>query len=258
MFMSKVIKNSLGYDSNLYVYQDKEMFNYSVDTILLGNFATVNKKTLRVLDLGTNNGALSIFFSERYSKMKIDAIDIQDKAIELAKKNIKLNKKEEMIFPQLWDFNDFYKHHNKNQMPKYDSVICNPPYYKMDSHLIKQKGQNESILTAMFEYKITLEDIVKGSSKILNQKGFLALVVPIERYVDLCVLMRKYSFEVKRVQIVSPRVGQKPTFSLVEGRYQSGWGTHFLPSLYLHPKDKNKHVYTDEVKELYKPLLFNK
>lgn len=53
------VKNSLGYDNNLFIYQDKTMFNYSIDTILLANLATLNKKTKDVLEIGTNNGALS-------------------------------------------------------------------------------------------------------------------------------------------------------------------------------------------------------
>ncbi len=46
---AKLVKNSLGFDSNLYVFQDKEMFNYSVDTIMLGNFAFLNHKIKRML-----------------------------------------------------------------------------------------------------------------------------------------------------------------------------------------------------------------
>ena len=57
------VKNSLGYDNNLFIYQDKNMFNYSVDTILLANLATLNKKTKDVLEIGVNNAALSIFLS---------------------------------------------------------------------------------------------------------------------------------------------------------------------------------------------------
>ena len=89
--MGKLVKNNLGYGSNLHVYQDKEMFNYSIDTILLGNFATINSKIRKVLEVGTNNGALSIFLSQRYDKLTIDAIEIQKKAIQIAKKNVILN-----------------------------------------------------------------------------------------------------------------------------------------------------------------------
>ena len=59
------------------------MFNYSVDTILLANLTSLNRKTKRILEIGTNNCALSIFLSQRSKNIKIDAIEIQKEAIEL-------------------------------------------------------------------------------------------------------------------------------------------------------------------------------
>ncbi|MCP4336674.1 MAG: tRNA1(Val) (adenine(37)-N6)-methyltransferase [Mycoplasma sp.] len=249
--MSKIVKNSLGYDSDLWVYQDKSMFNYSVDTILLGNFATLNNQTKNILEIGTNNGALSIFISERSEKIKIDALEIQEKALDLAKRNIDLNNKASQINLIHDDFNLFYKKHCKEQRRKYDSIICNPPFYKIDASL-KNSGSDEKLI-ATHELKLTLEDVIKGSSKIINQKGYLAIVEPTERLVDIVTLMRKYNFEPKRIQYIHPREDQKSNLVLVEGRFQAGWGTHHLNNLYLHTNNKNEHKYRDEVKKLYKP-----
>ncbi|MCK5945654.1 MAG: tRNA1(Val) (adenine(37)-N6)-methyltransferase [Mycoplasmataceae bacterium] len=250
--MGKVVKNSLGYDSNLYVYQDKSMFNYSIDTILLANFASLNTKTRNVLEVGTNNGALSIFLSERSSKLKIDAIEIQPKALELAVKNIELNNKQEMITPILADFNEFATKHAKEQKEKYDLIICNPPFYKVDSYK-KRKG-DESVYIATHEVMLTLEDLIIKSAKIIKQKGYLTIVEPTERLVDIFVFMRKHGFEPKKVQFIHPREDKKSNLVLVEGRFKAGWGTHYLNNLYLHTDDLSKHEYKDEVKELYKPL----
>ncbi len=250
--MTKIIKNSLGYDSDLFVYQDKEMFNYSVDTILLGNFVSITSQVKSILEIGTNNGALSIFVSDRSKKIKIDALEIQERAIKLAEKNIKLNKKENQINLIHDDFNLFYKKHCKEQRKKYDAIICNPPFYKVDASLKSKSAQEKLIAT--HEIKLTLEDVISGASKIINQKGYLAIVEPTERLVDILVLMRKYNFEPKRIQMVHPREDQVSHLVLVEGRFQVGWGTHHLKNIYLHTNDKNKHEYRDEVKKLYKPL----
>lgn len=83
---NEVVKNNLGYSGDLFVYQDKSMFNYSVDTILLGNFVSINRKVRNILEVGTNNGALSIFIAARDKRLNIDAIEIQSKAVELARK----------------------------------------------------------------------------------------------------------------------------------------------------------------------------
>lgn len=254
--MGKLVKNSLGFDSNLYVYQDKSMFNYSVDTILLGNFASINSSTKHALEIGTNNGALSIFVSERKNDLKIDAIEINKKAIPLANKNIVLNKKEKQINVMEYDFNKFYKDHSKNQKKKYDLIIINPPFYKVGK-TNRRKGSVD-LYNATHEVKLNLEQIIKGSSKIINQKGYLSIVEPTERLVDMFVLMRKYGFEPKRVQFIHPRVSQKSNLVLVEGRFNVGWGTHFLNNLYLHPDTKRSHEYLPEIKKLYKPIKYKK
>lgn len=110
------------------------------------------------------------------------------------------------------------------------------------------------MLIATHEIKLNLEQIIEGSSKLIEQKGYLTMVIPVERLVDCFCLLRKYKFEPKRIQFIFPRMQDKPKLVLVEARYQSGWGVHFLPNLYLHdPNDKKEHAYLDEIKELYKP-----
>ena len=254
--MGKLVKNSLGFDSDIFVYQDKDMFNYSVDTIMLGNFVTINGGIKNVLDIGTNNAALSLFVSERKNDMHIDAVEIQEKAIEIAKKNLELNNKEDSINLIHDDFNEFWKKHNKNQSKKYDLIMCNPPFYKVDkTH--KRKG-SEELFIATHEVKMNLEQLIKGASKIIMQKGYLAIVMPTERLVDIFELMRKYKFEPKRIQFIHPRVNSKSNLVLVESRFQTGEGPHFLPNLYLHTEDMRAHEYRDEIKKLYKPIKYKK
>ncbi len=250
--MAKLIKNNLGYDSDIFIYQDKEMFNYSVDTILLGNFATINPSVKKVLEVGTNNGALALFLSERSEKIKIDALEIQQRAIELAQKNIELNKKEKQISLIHDDFNQFWKKQNKAQAKKYDSIICNPPFYKIDTG--HKRSASKELHIATHEIMLNLEQLIQGAAKLIKQKGYLAIVEPTERLVDIFEYMRKYGFEPKRVQMIFPRENTKSNLVLVEARFKTGWGTNFLPNIYLHPHDKDEHIYRDEVIALYKPI----
>lgn len=245
------VKNSLGYDNNLFIYQDKEMFNYSVDTILLANLTTLNRKTKNILEIGTNNGALSIFLSQRDKGIKIDAIEIQKEAIELAKHNLKMNKLSNRINLINDDFNKWWIKHNKNMDKKYDVIICNPPFYKKNTK--PKKEINDFMLKATHEVTLNLEQIIKGSSKVIQQKGYLSMIIPPERVVDCFVLLRKYKFEPKRIIMIHPRIKQKAILAFVEARFQTGWGTHFEPNIYLHPEDESKHEYLEEVIKLYSP-----
>ncbi|TPR53541.1 tRNA1(Val) (adenine(37)-N6)-methyltransferase [Metamycoplasma neophronis] len=252
-----IIKNNLGYSGDLFVYQDKEMFNYSVDTILLGNFVAINRNVKNILEVGTNNGALSIFMTSRSKKIKVDAIEIQPRAVELAKQNVILNKMEDQINIiegdfKLWAKEYAYKCGNK-LAKKYDSIVANPPYYNEEFNQIRMSGTHEQKL-ATHEINLNLEQLISLSSKIIEQKGYLTVVLPMARYIDLICLMRQYKFEPKRVQIVYTRVNSLPKFCLVEARFNSGWGTFFEPNIYLHNDDPKDHSYREEVRKLYSPI----
>lgn len=246
--MTKVL-NNLGYNPDLKIWQDKTMFNYSVDTILLGNFIDLGKKIKRACEVGANNGALSIFVAHRDSNLKIDAIEINKRAIDLIKENVFLNNKQDQINVIEADFKDFWKQHNSNVGAKYHLVFANPPYYKMGTKIIK--NVSEELKRAIYEVDLTLEQLIIGASKILEQKGRFVVVLPIERYVDLLELLRLYKFEPKKTQFVAPRLGEAPKFVLVQAEFASSWGGHYLPTLYLHPKNKTKHIYRKEIQKLY-------
>ncbi|ATP59694.1 tRNA1(Val) (adenine(37)-N6)-methyltransferase [Mesomycoplasma dispar] len=241
--------NNLGYNDDLKIWQDKTSFNYSVDTILLGNFISLNKKIKRALEVGTNNGALSIFVAHRKTSLKIDALEINEKAVKLAKINVELNKKEQQINVIYGDFNQFWPEHNKKQLQKYDLIFANPPYFKIGTK--KFKKVSKEFLNAIYEFCLNLSQLISGSSKIIQQKGKLALVLPIERFVDSIELLRQNDFEPKKIQFVMVRVGASPKFVLVESEFKGQWGTNYLHNLYLHPNNKNLHIYRKEIQRLY-------
>ncbi|MBN4089717.1 tRNA1(Val) (adenine(37)-N6)-methyltransferase [Mycoplasma enhydrae] len=252
-----IIKNNLGYGGDLFVYQDKEMFNYSVDTILLGNFVSINRNVSNVLEVGTNNGALSIFIASRSKNISIDAIEILPKAASLAKKNVELNNLNNQINVIEADYKEYAKDYafkcGNKQAKKYSLIVANPPYYNEDYNQPRLKGTFEKKL-ATHEINLNLEQLISLSSKIIEQKGYFSVVMPIARYVDLIVLLRKYNFEPKRVQLVYTRINSQPKFCLVEARFNSGWGTFFERNIYLHNDDLNDHSYRIETKKLYVPI----
>ncbi|MGX9340362.1 tRNA1(Val) (adenine(37)-N6)-methyltransferase [Mycoplasma sp. 128] len=254
-------ENNLGYQDGLKIMQDKEMFSYSVDTILLGNFCTLNRSVTNILEVGTNNAALSIFVAQRSEKIKIDAIEIQPRAVEIANFNVTKNNLENKIAIIEADFNDYaqeYAYRVGNKLAKkYDLIICNPPYYKVDAN-IKRKSSTSFQEIATHEIYLNLDQLCAGSRKIIEQNGYLSVVLPINRFVDCLEAMKKHGFEPKRIQLVFPRVSATPKFCLIEAMFTKNVGTEFLPNIYLHPEDKKQHVYTDEVKKLYVPIKTKK
>ncbi len=120
----EVINYLLGYE-NLKIYQNTDMFNFSLDSVLLPNFVTINKKTKRILDIGSGNAVIPIILSTK-TTASIDAVEIQKEVYELGVKSIKLNKLENQINIYNEDIKDFYKN---SETDVYDTITCNPPFF---------------------------------------------------------------------------------------------------------------------------------
>ena len=91
---NEVINNLL--NKNLKIIQRTDFFNFSLDSLLVANFLSVGRGVNKIVDLGTGNGAIPLFLSER-TKAKITGIEIQKISADLAKRNIGLNNLSEQI-----------------------------------------------------------------------------------------------------------------------------------------------------------------
>ena len=57
--------NDLVNFNNIKIYQNKNYFNFSLDSILLPNFVILNNKTKKVLDLFTVNIPILLILSQK-------------------------------------------------------------------------------------------------------------------------------------------------------------------------------------------------
>jgi tRNA1(Val) A37 N6-methylase TrmN6 len=78
------------------IIQSKEVFCFSLDAVLLARFASLPLKRGRVIDLCTGNGVIPLLLSTR-TECPIDAVEIQERLYDMAKRNVVLNGLEERI-----------------------------------------------------------------------------------------------------------------------------------------------------------------
>ena len=121
----KVVNYLLGY-KNLKIVQDNDMFNFSLDSVLLPNFVTINKKISKILDIGCGNAPIPLILSTKTSA-KIIGVEVQKDVYELAKESIKINNKEDQITIINSDINEYYK---EIETDSFDVITSNPPFFK--------------------------------------------------------------------------------------------------------------------------------
>lgn len=235
----KVTNYLLGYN-NLKIIQDNEMFNFSLDSVLLPNFVTINEKISEILDIGTGNGPIPLILSTK-THAHITGVEIQKEVSIMAKESVEINKLEN----QITIINDDIKKLNfENE--SFDIITCNPPYFEVKNKSKMNKNNYKTI--ARHEVKINLNEICKISRKVLKNNGILCLVHRPDRLIEILTTMRKYNIEPKKMQIVYPNKEKEANIILIEGRKNGKKGLKILNPLYIHNKDGS---YTKEINKFF-------
>ena len=231
----------LGY-KNLKVYQDTEMFNFSLDSVLLPNFVTLNSKIKNILDIGCGNLPISLILTTK-TDAKITAVEIQKDVYNIALKNLKLNNKGNQIKLVNEDIRELSK---KMETEKFDVIVCNPPFFKVKdtSHLNK----NDYKTIARHEVTLNLNDIFKISKKLLKNNGVVSLVHRPERLIDIINAMNENNITLKKIQFIYPKQGKDANILLIEGTKNGNPGVKILPPLFVHNEDGS---YTKEVEKYF-------
>ena len=91
----KTINYLLGY-KDLKIVQDTDMFNFSLDSVLLPNFVKINKNTKNILDIGCGNAPIPLILSTKTSA-NIVGVEIQKDVYEMALESVKINNLKDRI-----------------------------------------------------------------------------------------------------------------------------------------------------------------
>lgn len=226
----------------LKIIQNKNEFCFGIDSVLLSDFAKDIKPNSRVIDLGTGTGIISILLSKKIKLKKIIAVEIQMAMCEMARRSVKLNNLEENIEVINENIKELDK---KLEVGKFDSIVTNPPYKKMDSGI---KNERESKYISRHEVLCNLEDIIKVSSKLLKNNGSIYMIHRPERLADIIFLLRKYKLEPKVLRMIQPKGNKEPNLLLIKAVKNAGEFLKVQKSLVVY---KDNGEYTDEILEIY-------
>lgn len=228
-------------DEHLRIIQSKSVFAFSLDAVLLANFARIPTARGKILDLCTGNGVVPLLLSKR-SKANMIGVEIQERLYDMATRNVSLNELTDQIKLIHGDLKEFQEDLKQST---FDTVTCNPPYFKTPK--AKERNQNEHLTIARHEVKCTLEDAVKACKLYVKSGGKVAMVHRPERMMDILQLCRDYKLEPKRLQLVYPKADREANVLLIEMIRDGKPGLTILPPMFIY---NDEGIYTDEAKEI--------
>lgn len=156
----------------------------------------INRNKLsKVLDMCTGSGILAISIAKYTDAGKITAVDISEKALEVAEKNAisnDVNTKIKFIKSDMF----------KNISEKFDLIISNPPYIRTDViKTLSEEVKNEPILAldggikGLDFYNI----IAENAKKYLNENGYLVLEIGYDQKTEVVNLLEAQEYSEIRV-----------------------------------------------------------
>lgn len=230
------------FSTDVKIIQNRDVFSYSIDSVLLSRFPKLPKRGL-IVDLCAGNGAVGLFASTR-TKAEIIAVELQERLSDMAKRSIELNGLKEQITVLNEDLKYLPCYIKES---KVDLILCNPPYFKVDRH--SNLNESEHYLLARHEIATNLDEICQVAQRVLKSNGRLAMVHRPDRFLEIIETMKRYKLAPKRVQFVYPKVHKEANMLLIEAiKDGSLEGLKILPPLFIHNEDGS---YRPEIHEMY-------
>ncbi|WP_338996074.1 methyltransferase domain-containing protein [Fusobacterium animalis] len=196
-------------DEKFKIIQKVGGYKYGEDTILLFKLfqASLNKKNIKLLDIGTGNGILPILLSDNEFLSELVGIDIQKENIDRANKALQLNKIEKNIQFECMDIREYKKSNY------FDVIISNPPY--MDDNG-KKINENEHKAISRHEIKLSLNELISNAKRLLKPIGLLYFIHRTHRLVEIIKALDKNNFSIKKIIFIYSAQNNKSTMMFVE------------------------------------------
>lgn len=159
-------------------------------------------ENVRVLDMCTGSGCIAISVS-RLGNVDVTAVDISEKALEVAKANARNLGADRVDFIQSDLFDKINVNNGVEPSPRYDIIVSNPPYIPSEvvDGLMPEVREHEPRL-ALDGTEDGLEfyrRITEESVKYINKNGWLMYEIGCEQGEDVSRIMLDNGYEDVRV-----------------------------------------------------------
>lgn len=169
------------------IQQSKDVFRVGTDGVLLGSLANVDK-ALKVLEVGTGTGLISLMLAQRNSIAEFLGIDINEEAVNLTRQNFENSPFHAMLKNIHQDFKTF------ETTEKFDVIVSNPPYFEV-SGSEKDKIARQTV-------ELNFRQLISKSSTLLSETGVFSVIIPTEAGQDFIkIAEEKQLFLIKRIYI---------------------------------------------------------
>jgi tRNA1Val (adenine37-N6)-methyltransferase len=228
-----------GYD--LRIMQPRDGYRFSLDPLLLCDFATIGEEGARVIDLGAGSGIIPLLLARKSVCAKIVGVELQEEMASLAGRNVVLNglsDRIEIIGADILSLRDRFP------VSSFDLVTANPPYRKPGSGKISPKTGRDK---ARHETTATLMDFLEAAKYLVKPTGTIVFTYLPIRFAEFCATAAALKLAPLRMRMVHGNARASARMLLIEVAKGRRAGLEVLPPLFVYGPDGE---YSEEVKQI--------
>lgn len=215
--------------SGMYIIQNKKRFCFGVDAVFLTDFVRV-KEGDTVLDMGTGTGVIPLLLSAKTKASHLTGLEIQKESAHMAKRSVRYNGLQDRIDIVEGDIKEA-SHLFRGRY--FDVITVNPPYMAGSTGLQNKK---DAMTIARHEVLCTVDDILRESMRLLQDKGRIFMVHRPHRLAELLIKFHQYHMEAKRIQLIHPYADKEPTMVMIEGVRGAKTGLKIEPPIVMYER----------------------
>jgi tRNA1(Val) A37 N6-methylase TrmN6 len=198
------------YSGRVRIIQKEAGYRFSIDAALLADFVRTQPGQT-ILELGTGCGIVLILLSETGKSFKHAAgLEIQKDLADMAERNVRLNGLASRI---KIIHGDFRQGRRLLHEEKFDIVISNPPYLKVDEGRLSPSLEKA---VARHELQCTLDDVVRSARTLMTDQGRFFIIYPMSRHDELSQALKAHGFSPVRRRFVRARERDRPNLVLLK------------------------------------------
>jgi tRNA1Val (adenine37-N6)-methyltransferase len=232
------------------IEQDLCAMKVSTDACIQGAWASkwlqLNRPEaeLKILDIGTGTGLLSLMLAQLNPESSIDAIELNRDAFLQAKQNFNSSPWANKLTAHHYSLHDYLVSGSNGESKLYDFIICNPPFFH--NHLqAQQKARND----ARHSISLSKEELAHAVSILLHEQGFFCIMYPQTEWNDWLQGSQDHGLYPLFTIEVKPRASMAP--NRIIGLFSKKDNQHSeTETLVIYEEDKS---YTTQFKALLQP-----
>ncbi len=196
------------------LYQPQNGYCYNSDTHFLFHFICKNLEKYKniqgeILDIGSGSGILGLLVANKFKKLHLNQVEIQEIFQFFSQKNAESNKiVSKMHKGSFLDYN-FEK--------KFDFCISNPPFY----HGNVIKSENENIKIARYNDFMPLKEFIKKASLVLKNGGKFFFCYDSKQLSEIIIYLNEYKFNIETLQFVHPKATKEASLVMIFAKKDS-------------------------------------